>query len=142
MLLSRCAVSVGVIMFMIVIMFMYLGSMRLRNLVFVVAAVRIPMAVTMVAAAEQHALVTFTASPKQAIGSASANRMGTGGKDAQNRFITNQNRDQRENDRAGESCQVAELAGAEGKSGIVRMLTRVRVGEGSQKQRTRVRAHV
>ena len=57
-------------------------------------------------------------------------------------FVTDQERDHRENNRASETSQIAEFAGAEGEVRIPGVPPGVRVGERRQEQRTSVGTHV
>ena len=62
--------------------------------------------------------------------------------DAGHGFVADQQCDHREDDRAGEAGEVAELARAEGEIGIVGVLAGVGVGERREQKRARVRAHM
>ena len=58
------------------------------------------------------------------------------------RLVADQERDHRQNDGAREAGEIAELAGAEGETRVVRVAAREGVGERRQQQGPRVRAHV
>ena len=60
--------------------------------------------------------------------------------DAAHGFIADQQCDHREDDRAGEAGEVAELARAEAEIGIVGMFSGVGIGERREQERARVRA--
>ena len=62
--------------------------------------------------------------------------------DAAHGFIADQQCDHREDDRAGEAGEVAELARPEGEIGIVGVLAGVGVGERGEQERAGVRAHM
>ena len=57
-------------------------------------------------------------------------------------LVTDQQRDHRQDDGAGESREIAELAGPEREARIVGVLAGVGVGERREQQRTRMRAHM
>ena len=61
---------------------------------------------------------------------------------AADRLIADQQRDHRQDDRAGEAGEVAELAGAEGEARIVGVPARVAVGQRRQQQGAGMGAHV
>ena len=67
---------------------------------------------------------------------------GHGREQAGDRLVADQERDHRQHDGAGEASQVAQLAGAEGEAGIVRVFTGVAVGKRRQQQRAGMGAHV
>jgi hypothetical protein len=46
------------------------------------------------------------------------------------RIIADEQRDQREHDRAGEAGEIAELAGAEGEAPAVGVAARIEIGQG------------
>ena len=83
----------------------------------------------------------FTAKPTQAIGIASAKWIGTGAK-IRLTIVADQDPDHREDDRAGEACKVAELAGAEREAWIVGVLAGVGIRERREQERARMRAHL
>ena len=62
--------------------------------------------------------------------------------EAVHRLVADQERDHRQDDRAGETGQIAQLAGAEGEAGIVRMPAGEAVGQRGQQQRAGMGAHV
>ena len=57
-------------------------------------------------------------------------------------LVADQQRDHRQDDRAGEAGEIAELAGAEGEARIVRRAARIGIGERREQQRAGMRAHV
>ena len=65
-----------------------------------------------------------------------------GREQAANRLIADQQRDHRQNDRATETGEIAELAGAEGEARVVGVAAREGIGERGQEQGARVGAHV
>jgi hypothetical protein len=62
--------------------------------------------------------------------------------EADHRLVADQYGDHREHDGTGEAGEIAELAGAEAKTLVVGMPTRVAIGQRGQEQRTRMRRHV
>ena len=84
----------------------------------------------------------FTPSPRHAIGIASANAIGTGASRRADRLPADQQRDHRQHDGAGESGEVAQLAGAEGEARIGGVPPGVAVGQRREQQRAGMRAHV
>src|ERR1700728_2037365 len=61
---------------------------------------------------------------------------------ARDGLVGNQQRDHGQYDGAGESGEIAELAGAEGKALVIDMVARVAVGQGGQQQRAGMGRHV
>jgi hypothetical protein len=57
-------------------------------------------------------------------------------------FITDEQRDHRERYRTRESREVAQLSGAKGQAGIVGVSPRIRIRQGRDKKRARMRGHV
>ena len=57
-------------------------------------------------------------------------------------FVADQERDHREDDRAGEARKVAELAGAEREARIIGVLAGIGISERREQERARMRAHV
>ena len=58
------------------------------------------------------------------------------------RLVADEDGDHRQDDGRGETCEVAELAGAEGEPGVLRMPPGIAVGDGGQQHRPGMGAHV
>jgi hypothetical protein len=63
-------------------------------------------------------------------------------KQARDRLVTDEDRDHRQHDGAGEAGEVAELAGAEGEARVVGMAPRIAVGERREQERAGMGRHV
>ena len=104
--------------------------------------VPMPVAVMMVAAAEEpcarYVHGQAEASDRDRLAEVDRDRR----EDAAHGFIADQQCDHREDDRAGEAGEVAELARSEGEIRIVRVLTGVSIGERREQERAGVRAHM
>src|SRR5580704_15256407 len=105
-------------------------------------AMSVRMSVMMVAAAQQPCARDIhsqtQAGNRDGLGKVDRYRV----QDARDRLITNQKSDHRQNDGAGESRQITELACPEREAWIVGVFTGAGVGEGSEQQGSRMRAHM
>jgi hypothetical protein len=63
-------------------------------------------------------------------------------KQASEGLVGNQQRDHRQDNGAGESGEVAELAGSESETRIIHVPARVGIGERREQERSGMRAHV
>lgn len=101
-----------------------------------------PVAVPMIATAQQPGAGDIHGEPQtgdwNGFGEMDRHRR----KDAGYRFIADQDCDHRQDDRAGETCQVAELAGSEAEPLVIGVLAGIGVGQCREQQRAGMGTHV
>ena len=84
----------------------------------------------------------LTAKPRQAIGIASVKWIGDGCKETADGFVSDEQRDHREDNSAGEAGEIAELAGAKGEVRIAGALAGVSVSQCREQERAGMRTHM